>query len=403
MFDKWTIKKKWLLFPVFFFLYLLAIFDLNIPIFGPASIFLVISVSMFFLNDHIRTFKSKYFFQLLIILYVACAFVVFRSVNTNIDYILIFFKVVIVIMTSFLLTLFIIKKYTIDYFLAVFFLVLTLQSISPWFFISFEPYREVVSSLQYYDPIRNFETRGVMAIRKSFISGSGGYFGMAIGLGLGLIISTWFFVLEKINKYKFFVFFILLSVAAILAGRTAIMFVFFALLVLFFNLNFIKKITLAMIFFIACFIFWFSIDFLYSISNEYKVLGWALEPVMNYYSDGTVESESTSILMDMFYLPDVKTFLLGDGLYYSKTGGYYGGVDVGYLRQVLFGGVLIVIFSVFYLFYALSNGSKWIVLSIAIPLMLAHFKGVVLLSTPTAMSLLSSFSAYLYYKKYNKG
>lgn len=45
------------------------------------------------------------------------------------------------------------------------------------------------------------------------------------------------------------------------------------------------------------------------------------------------------------------TYLLGDGRFSNPDGTYYGKIDVGYLRQILYGGIAFDIFSCTYLAY----------------------------------------------------
>ncbi|STY64555.1 Uncharacterised protein [Mannheimia haemolytica] len=66
----------------------------------------------------------------------------------------------------------------------------------------------------------------------------------------------------------------------------------------------------------------------------------ALEPVINLLSGtGKVSSSTDNLVKNHLFLPTLNQFISGDGLYYTETGGYYGGSDSGYIRQVLYGGV----------------------------------------------------------------
>ncbi|MDO5055573.1 MAG: hypothetical protein Q4D86_09675 [Pasteurella oralis] len=66
----------------------------------------------------------------------------------------------------------------------------------------------------------------------------------------------------------------------------------------------------------------------------------ALEPLINLiHAKGTVSSSTDTLVQKHLFIPELKQILWGDGYYYAKTGGYYGGTDSGFLRQLLYGGV----------------------------------------------------------------
>src|SRR5699024_2214086 len=68
---------------------------------------------------------------------------------------------------------------------------------------------------------------------------------------------------------------------------------------------------------------------------------WVLEPVINLFETGELQTRSTNILWNMWFIPDIKTILVGDGYYTSPlNSGYYMGTDVGFLRPILFYGFL---------------------------------------------------------------
>src|SRR5699024_8016946 len=66
---------------------------------------------------------------------------------------------------------------------------------------------------------------------------------------------------------------------------------------------------------------------------------WAMEPIISLFKSGEIETASTNQLWDMWFIPELKTILVGDGYYGSPLhSGYYMETDVGYLRPILFFG-----------------------------------------------------------------
>lgn len=71
---------------------------------------------------------------------------------------------------------------------------------------------------------------------------------------------------------------------------------------------------------------------------------WAIGPIVDLFQTGTIQTSSTDVLLDMYFIPDWHTLLFGDGQYVDNaTGGYYMAVDVGYLRPTLFYGIFLLI------------------------------------------------------------
>ena len=87
----------------------------------------------------------------------------------------------------------------------------------------------------------------------------------------------------------------------------------------------------------------------------------------------------------MYYYPGDQTFLLGDGRYLNDFGGYYGGIDAGYMRYLLFGGVfyslfvyILFCFFFIYMFIVIKKsfkGALWLVLCLFFMSFVFHYKG----------------------------
>ncbi|QPB42720.1 hypothetical protein [Rodentibacter haemolyticus] len=81
----------------------------------------------------------------------------------------------------------------------------------------------------------------------------------------------------------------------------------------------------------------------------------ALEPVINLlHGAGLVSSSTDTLMKNHLFLPTLKQFITGDGMYMtgqSEVGRYYGNTDSGFLRQILYGGVFYVLVCFFVSFY----------------------------------------------------
>ena len=79
---------------------------------------------------------------------------------------------------------------------------------------------------------------------------------------------------------------------------------------------------------------------------------WAMTPIINLLSTGNVGTASFDRLMEMHFMPPLKTLLIGDGYYMEPgTGRYYMHTDVGFLRPTLLYGVFNLIIGYFSLFF----------------------------------------------------
>ena len=75
--------------------------------------------------------------------------------------------------------------------------------------------------------------------------------------------------------------------------------------------------------------------------NFEKMIDWAFELFVSFIFHGRIRSESLSDLTEnMLFIPNINQILIGDGLYSDVNTVYYLGTDSGYLRPVLFGGIL---------------------------------------------------------------
>ena len=92
---------------------------------------------------------------------------------------------------------------------------------------------------------------------------------------------------------------------------------------------------------------------------------WLFEPIFNFFENGTVSSQSTNGLKSFYknFHPSNHTLLFGDGYWNDLSGnGYYGHTDVGFMRNIYYGGVFytIILYSVallfLYIFYELLKG-----------------------------------------------
>lgn len=164
----------------------------------------------------------------------------------------------------------------------------------------------------------------------------------------GSVLSVYFLIVNNIKFRRLSLFYLtslpILTLGTLLYGRigSVVSILAIAVLVIFFltrpeNIN----KALLVVFGISFIILLLGI---FSIFNESVRIWflWAFELVISFIEEGEFSSTSTNILFErMYFVPDIKAFLIGDGLYTDPlTGAYYMGTDVGFLRAIMFYGII---------------------------------------------------------------
>lgn len=127
------------------------------------------------------------------------------------------------------------------------------------------------------------------------------------------------------SVYIFLILFI-----GVISGRTFFMFSILSVLI-YFKLRYIPSLLL----------FAIIVIFLAKIYPTHPYVEHALEPVINLLNGADRLSSSTDTLMNKhLFMPELKQLIMGDGYYFTPENRYYGGSDSGFIRQVLYGGVL---------------------------------------------------------------
>ncbi len=227
------------------------------------------------------------------------------------------------------------------------------------------------------------------------------FFSLASGYCL---IFVFFFYLLSIKKITFsLIKFILLLIGSFFSGRTAFIGVLIGGLLYLFNSDksvFRQSINLLKLIFILIIFLIFLYDFLPSgIKNivDSTFLPWLFEFYYSYKNEGTLTTTSSNHLIDrMYYLPTLETFFLGDGRYSNADGSYYGYTDAGYMRNILFYGILgflIILFLQFkaaFTLFKFRNTPKFFFIITIFTMLILHIKGDVLMHSPMASLLFSA-------------
>ncbi|MDY9918634.1 MAG: hypothetical protein U2P89_07145 [Proteiniphilum sp.] len=268
-------------------------------------------------------------------------------------------------------------------------------------------------------------TQSDETIYKSLVS-YGGYRNLAFGstqfFGLnalyGFVLFLIIYVYENNQKHPFLylIVFLLAFIGCIFTGRTGLLVGTGLAIYYYFSTNnrSIKRI------FISLFVLTITIIFVVIIISNFLpdfVRQWAFQLFYNFSESGEFTSTSSEHLFkEMYFLPDFSTFFLGDGYYTNEDGSYYQHTDAGYMRNLLFFGIIgfltLALYELFIIkkieknMYILSNKQqKSFMTSIIAYILILHIKGEVigfLVSLQTMLFLiLFSFQLYVSYKPKN--
>lgn len=194
---------------------------------------------------------------------------------------------------------------------------------------------------------------GYGGIRGLALTGSPGW-GLSVGYGFAFLFYVKAYVVRRKINFLTVFFGLLLVAGTIFAGRSGFI---GAILGIFLYLtssdNFVIKIRNLFyglfLFFSVVFLIYISFPGFVSLLQE-RVFPFVFEFIYKYESTGKFQTNSTNILMRMWdiEISDMK-FLIGTGWFTDPdTGSYYMHTDVGYIRNILFGGVVWVVFLFFY-------------------------------------------------------
>jgi hypothetical protein len=257
-------------------------------------------------------------------------------------------------------------KYNFKGILNLFVWISLLQSIIIIMMLVSEPFRELINSITNKDITDLVERYG--GFRGFGLAGSVTY-DLAVFLSISMMFITYLISYDKTKRYFYISSWIIIFIAVLMTGRSGWLGAFLSLVILFFsvkNKNALKSIA---ILFLLIFTFIFLIVFI--LSNYYpetyevlilKIIPYAFEMFFNLYETGSMTTHSIEILNHMYFPIEIKTFFLGDGYFSNPNGfGYYMGTDAGYMRQILFYGLLpssILYILYIFLFYKLYLYTK---------------------------------------------
>lgn len=401
-----------LIFIIFLFLF---IFGLTTPIGSIARILVAITIFYAFINykKYLANFPKEIFLLFLFLFADLSVCLLVPTFLHTYDYTIIPTKINFIasILATFFIALYLSKKLSINDFIK---LILNIFSIQIILIIIMLLNPSIADFITSYTRTGEHSSR----IMENYAGARGlgiadsSVFGLAIVMGLFLLI-TFYSYTEKFITFKKFLFLLILgSVASISAGRTAILGLIFGLVYLFLNMKNTRSIYMLLLTIVTIgsgVLFLINID-QNSIKNPTLnyFYSYSMEPIINYKNTGSLSSGSTDVLQNMYFPLTELQHLIGDGKY-TDGDHYYKETDAGYMRFSLFyGSIFSFIFYAYFLFFLFkvslkSKGYAILIFCFALLTLILHYKGEVILFAISYNKLLFLIVFFIYLKsKKNK-
>lgn len=251
-----------------------------------------------------------------------------------------------------------------------------------------------------YDGVRGLGLSGSIA------------FGLAITMGfLSLILMKWISENKSASIFLKFILFLIAFIASLSAGRTAILGYFLGSI--FFLSRKIKVKSLINFLLLICYSLIIIMLIIYLLdSNEYlnktanRYIDYAFQPILNFINTGSFSVSSLNSLSNMYFFPEnTATWFIGDGKYTSDDGFYYKNTDSGYMRFLLFFGLIgsfipYLGFFIFCFFVIKKSRESRLLFSLAIIMGLVfHYKAEVIFFNVAYMKIIYIYGFYYIYKQ----
>ena len=286
---------------------------------------------------------------------------------------------------------------SLDYVFNLLITIAVVQAIIMILMMIYEPAYRFIADLAF------LETRDSIRMRYGNARGYGLASSVTYGLGVVQSFSMFFLArdLQKERKLRHIIYYLLIVVSILVTGRTALIGIVLSIVYLLMTDTKAEKKGLRR---------FSGIVIIAVMTGIYLSLGaaenglissiqaYVFESANNFNNTGhfsTITGTNIIKMFDSMKAYSLKTWIFGDGLYKGEGLFYYGNVDVGFLRHILYFGIIGCIFVFVFYFYCYKKGLKYIVdpffkkmwVLIFLYMIIAHVKGDFLLGNGMGISL----------------
>jgi len=370
-----------------------------------------ILLALLYPNIFFRLIKSKtFFYPLLFLSFFLIISILWPIAHGTNDYSFVAFSIGLInsyIGSAILVTIFLRKAPVLD-FAEMFFYIFLLQSIFIILMLLVPSIREFI--FNYFTSGRDlFERSGFRGLG---VAGAVAY-SLSMALAFGMLFSVYIYFSDR-SRFIHFLGFCTMGFSLLLVARSGfIVFPFILFLIAFsiFRTRFrlsayaINKLIIFIFYFIFFILLLFAYLYYSSSNLAVFIMRFSFELFINFIDHGDLKTSSTDVMMTMYFIPSQETLIYGDAKYLSGEG-YYKGVDIGYLRHILYFGLIppLLLYgffiSIFYKTYKRVSDPKLLVVfsSFFISSFVIHAKGTFLNSLYFSVFLFVFYFYFAYAK-----
>lgn len=293
----------------------------------------------------IKYYKNKYYKIIIISNWSQVLLSIFAATingTTDFWYVQFALRNILYINGALLIASFLPKNWNYYDYLKLIIIAITVNSIIAVISFVYPSFGEFVNSLQSFGDDERIEKTMNFGVRMIGV-GSGKFYVGGIINGMGIILTFYLMIKKEINYFYAVILLVLLFFIGVFIARTTI--IGFAIGLLFFlkSENMIKAVwSMAGLGVLTFFLFYLGLFDSVDTSHAFE-----------FFTTDTDSFGETSTMRSMTHMYDIsfseKTLFLGDGLSKGSAGGYYMGTDIGWMRNILYFGIIGTIFG--YLYY----------------------------------------------------
>lgn len=245
------------------------------------------------------------------------------------------------------------KQESIDYIEKIIVYVFIIQTFIELLSFIFPTFLDVVKTFQFEEEAEVAE-ESYAGFRGLALSGRL-YFEFAATYGLIIIIQMKRIINRDNISFICIIEYLLLIIGGFFAGRTIFVAVLFSIILLLisnkskaFKWNFFLKLVISLFIFIICFILLLPSEVLLFVNDTF--IPWVFDLFIKYYETGSAEDSYSLNRLNEMYEVNItpEEWIIGVARYMNPDGSYYKHVDAGYLRNILYWGMIGTLVNIIY-------------------------------------------------------
>lgn len=239
-----------------------------------------------------------------------------------------------------------------------------------------------------------------LVLRAEYVSrfGFSGFAGYLVSFQTvsGIIYVAYLMLTNLISMKRGSFYIIFLIIGCSFYGRTGLLAAIVVSFLFLFYYIFIKHHSILLLYVLELFgLLAVLFAFLYHVSKGVfrRYIQWAFELFITHQQHGKFTTSSLEEIKYFYkkFQPTIQILLFGEGHWFDKDGGYYGGADVGFMRNIYYGGIIytIILYGIVIIFLVLLNeklkieiksGKRLLILLMLINMITFELKGDVTFS-----------------------